>query len=397
MRILLFSTLYPSAARPNHGLFVEARLRQLLAHHPGIRARVVAPVPWFPSSAPRFGEYAAFARTPRRENRHGIDLEHPRYPLLPRVGMSSAPMLMALGAWATLKRQAEDFDLIDAHYVYPDGVAAALLAGWLDKPFTVTARGTDLNLIANYRLPAAQIRWALGRAAACIGVSAALAERLRACGAPAPRVHVLRNGVDGKLFAPVAGARAALGSGDSGPRLLTVGNLVPLKRQALAIRCLALLRRLHPGAALRIVGAGPELPRLRALAEAEGVLDAVHFVGAVPQAELAREYSAADAMLLPSEREGWPNVVLEALACGTPVVGARVGGVPEILCEPGLGETVDEASPAAWAGAVQRVLDRAVPRARLREYALAMGWQATSDGQRALFERAVAEHRVAAG
>jgi teichuronic acid biosynthesis glycosyltransferase TuaC len=394
MRILLFSTLYPSAARPNHGLFVEMRLRQLRAHHPDVQARVVAPVPWFPSTAARFGEYASFAATPRCEQRHGIELDHPRYPLLPKVGMSSAPLLMALGALPTLKRQADSFDLIDAHYVYPDGVAAALLARWLGKPWVVTARGTDLNLIARYRMPAAQIRWALGGAAAGIGVSAPLAHRLRECGAPADRVHVLRNGVDGELFAPVADARTALGGPLEGPWLLTVGNLVPLKRQALAIQALALLRRQHPGARLRIVGAGPERPRLEALASSEGVGDAVRFVGAVPQAELAREYSAADAMLLPSEREGWPNVVLESLACGTPVVGAHVGGVPEILTDPILGRTVEEPSAQAWADAVVQVLARSAPRQALRAHALTQGWQATSDGQRRLFEDVLARHRA---
>jgi glycosyltransferase involved in cell wall biosynthesis len=387
MRILLFSTLYPSQARPNHGLFVEMRLRQLLADT-AVQARVVAPVPWFPSTHPRFGEYASFARTPRREERHGITIEHPRYPLLPKVGMSSAPLLMALGAVATLRRQRAEFDLIDAHYVYPDGVAAALLARWLGKPFTVTARGTDLNLIANFRLPARQIRWALGRAAASIGVSAALAERLRACGAPAERVHVLRNGVDSSLFAPVSGVRSALGI-VGGPVLLTVGNLVPLKRQALAILALARLRERHPQACLRIVGAGPERARLEALAASSGVAAQVHFSGALPQSELAREYSAADVMLLPSEREGWPNVVLEALACGTAVVGARVGGVPEILTHPGLGETVAEPEAAAYAAAVQRVLDRATPREERRVHALGMNWHATSRGQLELFERAL--------
>lgn len=387
MRILLFSTLYPSRARPNHGLFVETRLRQLLADTTA-QARVIAPVPWFPSANPRFGEYARFASTPRFEQRHGIAIEHPRYALLPKVGMSSAPLLLALGTLATLRRQQAEFDLIDAHYVYPDGVAAALLARWLGKPFTVTARGTDLNQIANFRIPARQIRWALGRAAASIAVSAALAERLRACGAPPERVHVLRNGVDSMLFAPADGARAALGITGS-PMLLTVGNLVPLKRQALAIQALALLRERYPRAGLRIVGAGPERSRLQALAASAGVAEQVHFSGALPQAELAREYSAADVMLLPSEREGWPNVVLEALACGTAVIGARVGGVPEIITHPGLGETVTEPEPAAYAAAVQRVLDRATPRDVRRAHALGMDWHATSRGQFELFERAL--------
>ena len=87
MRILTFSTLYPSAARPTHGIFVETRLRKLVESG-AVSARVVAPCPWFPLTSPKFGTYSAFARTPRRETRHGIEIEHPRYPLLPKIGMS---------------------------------------------------------------------------------------------------------------------------------------------------------------------------------------------------------------------------------------------------------------------------------------------------------------------
>ena len=92
--------------------------------------KVVAPVPWFPSAAKRFGEYTQFAATPRQEQRNGLEVHHPRYLLLPKVGMNLAPYAMALGALRTVRRlQREGFDpdLIDAHYYYPDGVAAAML------------------------------------------------------------------------------------------------------------------------------------------------------------------------------------------------------------------------------------------------------------------------------
>lgn len=149
MKVLLFSSLFPSSVRPVHGIFVETRLRELIKTE-CVQAKVVAPVPWFPSKAERFGEYARFAATPRFERRNGLDVYHPRYALLPKIGMHLAPYAMALGALPTLLRlqkEGFDFDLIDAHYYYPDGVAAGLLAKRLGKPFVVTARGTDLNLI----------------------------------------------------------------------------------------------------------------------------------------------------------------------------------------------------------------------------------------------------------
>src|SRR4051812_25366278 len=211
MRILTFSTLYPSAARPTHGIFVETRLRKLVESG-AVSARVVAPCPWFPLKSPRFGAYSAFARTPRNETRHGIDIDHPHYPLLPRIGMSAAPLAMAAAILPLLRRQirdGNDFNLIDSHYFYPDGVAAVLLGRALNRPVVVTARGTDLNLIPAYAVPGGWIQWAARTAAGFVTVSAGLKQRLVALGTRCERVRVLRNGVDPVRFRPPADREAA--------------------------------------------------------------------------------------------------------------------------------------------------------------------------------------------
>ena len=205
VRTVLFSTLYPSVARPIHGIFVETRLRELLSTG-AVETRVVAPVPWFPSTRERFGDYAQMARTPAREQRHGVHVQHPRYLLLPKIGMNLAPLAMAVAAAPALQRLIDegfDFDLIDAHYYYPYGVAAALLARHFRKPLAITARGTDLNLIPQHALPRRMIRWAAGRADASIGVCAALVDVLRGWGIADRRLHVMRNGVDLRRFHPV--------------------------------------------------------------------------------------------------------------------------------------------------------------------------------------------------
>ncbi|HEY6720577.1 MAG TPA: glycosyltransferase family 4 protein, partial [Burkholderiales bacterium] len=119
MKTLTFSTLYPNAARPSHGIFVETQLRQQLASG-RVESRVVAPVPWFPSRDPRFGEYAAHASVPREEQRHGIQVLHPRYLALPKIGMTLAPLLLAQSVKPVIERVLAQhrFDLIDAHYFY---------------------------------------------------------------------------------------------------------------------------------------------------------------------------------------------------------------------------------------------------------------------------------------
>jgi teichuronic acid biosynthesis glycosyltransferase TuaC len=204
VRVLTFTTLYPNAAQPQHGSFVETRLNKLVESGV-ICARVVAPCPWFPFTSARFGRYAAFAQIPPTETRKGLGVDHPRYPSLPKIGMSVAPLALAVAALPFLRgqiRDGQDFDLIDTHYFYPDGVAAVLLGRALYRPVVVTARGSDLNIIAQYKLPRRWIGWAAEHADGLIAVSSGLKQRLVELGATPERVSVLRNGVDLALFRP---------------------------------------------------------------------------------------------------------------------------------------------------------------------------------------------------
>lgn len=396
IRVLLFSTLFPSAERPLHGVFVETRLRELRKSG-AVDVRVVAPVPWFPSTDPRYGERAAMARTPRVEQRDGVTVLHPRFALLPKVGMSSAPLLMALACRPTLQRLRDegfDFDVVDAHYYYPDGVAAALLASWFKRPFVVTARGSDVNHIAQYGLPRRMMRWAAQQARASIGVSAALVERMRSLGFPPERLKVMRNGVDLERFNPLdqAQMRRELGLATGAPLLLTVGNLHEHKGQRLALEMLAHLRTAggQPQARLLVVGSGPDADWLRQRAQALGLADALQLVGTVPNDQLRRWYSAADILLLASSREGWPNVLLEAMACGTPVVASDVGGVREIVQSAVAGRVVPQPTGQSLADALDDLLRNRCARADVRAYAQQFSWERTSQDQLALFQSVAA-------
>jgi len=385
MNILLFSTLYPSAARPQHGIFVETRLRHLLATG-RVAARVVAPCPWFPIASPRFGSWGGYAAIPAVERRHGIDIEHPRYPLLPKIGMATAPLALAgalLPALRRATREGRDFDLIDAHYFYPDGVAAVLLGLALRRPVVITARGSDLNVIAEYAVPRRWIAWAAAHAAGLVTVSEALKERLVGVGVAGDRIEVLRNGVDLALFHPLPRSRS------DRRRLLAVGNLVPLKGHLLLVEALALL----PDAELVIAGAGPERGRLERRAAELAVADRLRLVGRVAQADLPALYGAADMLLLPSAQEGSPNVLLEAMACGTPVIAADIPGIDELVRSPDAGRLLRERSPEAIAEAVAALAAEPPDRARVRAYAERFGWEETTHGQIALFERVLAARR----
>jgi teichuronic acid biosynthesis glycosyltransferase TuaC len=352
LRLLTFSTLYPNAARPNHGVFVENRLRHLLASE-AIVSSVVAPVPFFPFTSPRFGAWSAYARAPRFEVRHGIDVYHPRYGVVPKLGTALAPFLLyhaARKAIEILIARGLRFDIIDAHYVYPDGVAATWLGRRFKRPVVITARGSDVTQLPDYAVPRRLIQRAIADADRLISVSAGLKAALIGLGAP-PET------------------------------LISVGHLIPRKGHDKVIEALAAL----PGFSLLILGEGPERARLEALIAARGLGGRARLLGAVAHESLARYYSAADALVLASSREGWANVLLEAMACGTPVVASKIPGNPEVVTAPEAGLIVEENSPQGIAAAIRRLFAALPGRDATRAYAERFGWAETSTGQATLF------------
>lgn len=389
IRLLTFTTLFPHAGRPNHGIFVENRLRHLLATGEA-SSTVVAPVPWFPSPSPRFGDWARHATAERSEVRDGLAVHHPRYALPPRIGMHAAPASLILSGAAEIRRllrRGLQFDLIDAHYLYPDGVAAVALGALFGKPVVITARGSDVTQLPLYAGPRRMMGWAMRRAAALIAVSAGLRRAMLALGAAPEEVTVLRNGVDLGLFRPLDRASARQELGLEGPTLLSVGHLIPRKRHDLAIASLQHL----PGWRLMIVGEGPERAALEAKAAQVGLGARVTFHGAQPHHALPRFYTAADLLILASSREGWANVLLESMACGTPVVASNIPGNPEVVQSAEAGRIVTENTAEAFAQSVNAIADRPPKRDATRAYAEGFSWDATSAGQLELFRRVLAD------
>lgn len=383
IRILTFSTLYPNEVQPNHGIFVENRLRHLLESG-AVEAVVVAPVPYFPSSSRVFGRWSDYARVPMVERRNGLVVYHPRYVVLPKIGMSLAPAHLAAGSLTTirrLRRSGYAFDLIDAHFAYPDGVAAMWLGRWFRTPVVVTARGTDINFIPRFPLPRRQIQRSLAKVAGIITVSQALKDATVQLGIAPNRVTVLRNGVDLKRFRPLDRCQARAKLAFDGVTLLSVGHLIERKGHDLVIRALAELA----GCQLVIVGEGPEHGRLKALAQTLGVAARVRLVGAKPHDEMVQYYAAADALVLASSREGWANVLLEAMACGTPVIASDIWGNPEVVAAPAAGRLMRERTPGGIVEAAQDLFASRPDRGATRHYAEKFSWDETTRGQLELF------------
>lgn len=393
MTIVTFSNLFPSSAMPGHGTFVFERMRRVAAAS-GLDWRVVAPVPevvW----PLRRGIYRSWRQVPEREQWQGVEVHHPRYRHWPGLSLRRQADAMANGARACVAELAARGPIvIDAHYVWPDGVAAARLARELGVPFTITARGTDINVIASDEVVERRIAAIAPHATGLFAVSRDLADSFSfRAGLPPERVQVVRNGVDLERFRPgdAASARRTLGLPADGRLLLGVGRLVPGKGFAVAARALVAL----PGdVRLVLVGDGPQR---RAIAAAGA--GRVVFLGARSPDEVAEACRACDVLVLPSEREGWPNVVTEALASGLPVVATRVGGVAEIYDSeapeaPGvcsLGGLVAPLDPGGFARVLANVLADPPDRAAIRRFAERYGWREPVEFLSEVYRRALGE------
>ncbi|MEM8988002.1 MAG: glycosyltransferase family 4 protein [Pseudomonadota bacterium] len=391
INILTFTTLFPHAGQPNHGVFVLNRLANLVKTQ-AVAATVVAPVPWFPFKSDLFGAYAKFARAERRANARGLDVHHPRYPLIPKAGVFAAPQLLT--RWAQpyvrkLVRNGLKVDLIDAHYAYPDGVAAAAIARDIGVPFCITARGTDVNYIPqNFPGPRRKILDALSAAGGLITVSDALKRNLEDLGVPAQKIRTLRNGVDLQMFHPPedrGSLRKKLNF--TRPTLLSVGHLIERKGHYLIIEAMNDL----PGVDLVIVGDGPDEAALKHQAAGAGLAGRVRFAGRISHESLHEYYGAADALVLASSREGWANVLLEAMACGAPAVATQAGSARELISTDAAGRIIDTRDADAIAKAVKGLLDAPPDRNATRAYAERFSWEETSAGQMDLFKSILAD------
>lgn len=393
LRILVFSTLFPHKGEPTQGIFVENRLRHLLKDE-NVEATVIAPVPWFPFKNKVFGKYARAAQAELIENKGGIKVYHPRYLVVPKIGMMITPFFLANAAIATAKRimrEGAEFEMIDAHYLFPDGVAAAQMAKTFDLPFTMTARGSDVTQIGLMKAPKKAILKACEAANHVITVSKSLKDKLAMLGADDSKISVLRNGVDSELFKPVETDRRSffnrLDLNPDARTIVSAGWLIPRKRVDIVIDAMTQLQECQA----IIVGDGPLRRSLEAQAKSLNLENRVKFVGQKNPDEMPEFYSFADILCLSSEREGWANVMLEAMACGAAVVARGVDGAVELITKDAPGSLVEGDHPSDYSRAMNSILTNLPARSEVRSYALKYSWHSTSSKQMEIFRSITSE------
>ncbi len=392
MKILTYTTLFPNNRELVHGVFVEARIQELAKL---CELKVVAPVPYFPPIKKLSERYYNYSQVVKEEERGGLHIFHPRALVTFKLGKVFDGFLIFLSTLPTVLRikKTFDFDLIDAHFAYPDGCAAYLIAKLLKKPVTVTIRGSDISLFTKYYLRRKIIKAVLRRVDKVIAVCLALKDAAVAIGISEEKIVVIPNGVNPERFFPGDKSvfRERLKLPAEKKILLTVANLSKRKGIHHLIDAVNLMVVKHKmtDILLIIIGGGEEKKALEDQIKRLNLHLYVMMTGAKLPDELREWYISADLFCLTSSREGYPNVLLESLACGTPVVATKVWGIPEVINSPDYGILVDSTQPQSLTTAIIEGLERNWDKKAIISYAMKNTWTETAKKVYAEFTKVV--------
>ena len=376
-KLLVFSSLFPSHKRPNAGVFIRERMFRVARQIPVI---VVSPVPWFPfQGVIRYWRPRFRPQPDKYEEQDSVQVFFPRFLSIPGVFKSWDGFFMAVGSLSTLLKLRKQFNIIDAHFAYPDGYAATLLGKWLKIPVTITLRGTEVPL-SKISGRKTRLLTALKNATRVFSVSDSLKQHVVSLGAEGDKIRVIGNGIDIVKFYPLAKtvARAELNIPEDAKVLVSVGGLVDRKGFHRVIEVLPALVVRYPKLIYLIVGGDSPEGNIRERLEHQVKMlkleNNVRFLGAYPSERLKVPLSSADLFVLATANEGWANVFLEAMACGLPVITTEVGGNKEVVNDPRLGTVVPFGDSAALLAALLHGLERNWDRSLIIQYARENSW-----------------------
>lgn len=376
MHVLCLSTVFPNPAETDFGVFVERRMRRVGEM---VEVSVVAPVAVVEYGNPK-RRFPPLDRIPQKARNGSLDVYYPRWFYPPLGGWSNAYFL-----WAQSLRLAraidrkKPIDLIDAHFGHPEGVAAALLARSLNKPFMITLRGNE-NDHAVFAMRKKKMAWAFERAGRIVTVSERLRQFAIELGCAAERAITIPNGIDGRTFYPRKreDARREFQIEGDAKIILSAGYLIERKGHHRVIEALRTVLDGGVNAQLLIAGGpgreGNFEAEIRKAVVDHRVEANVRFLGAVKPDALARLMSACDVFTLATSNEGWPNVVHEAMGCGAPVVATDIGAIPEMIQNDDFGYVVPFGDSSALADALSKSLQRSWNRELISQWAVGRSW-----------------------
>jgi teichuronic acid biosynthesis glycosyltransferase TuaC len=377
VRVLIITKIFPNAVEPRSAPFNRQQFAALGRHCQIVD--VLATIPTFPGAGivSKWSSAGRLTTVPTRESIAGLSVRHPRTWFVPRLGHGTWGPLYVASLAPLLPGYRGRVDVVLASWAYPDGFAGVVAGKFLGVPAVVKLHGSDVNVNAKMPGPRRQLAWALPRAARVVAVSQPLADEVAALGVRRDRIVVVRNGVDSELFHPRdrSAARRTLGLPAGVPIALYVGNLKASKGVLDLLAAFAIVRGQRPDARLVIVGGGDEHAAVAAAAARDPHVIAV---GAQDLSAIPDYLAACDVLTLASWAEGTPNVVLEALASGRRVVATAVGGIPDLVDDPILGELVPARQPPQLAAALVRALDQPYDPDAVAARGARGGWDASA-------------------
>ena len=375
MRCLVLADTFPNRVEPWRGPYHRYQFGELARL---CRLEVIAPVRW-----PRLIRNRKLRRLCGETDTSlpGVLMRHPVLWYVPVLGRAFNWHGVLRAARRSLSGALEDRpDLVVATFAYPHGLAARELAAELGVPYVIKARGTDLHSLPSRGLRRRHTARALEGAAAIVPVSSSLKEIAIELGADPSRIHVLPNGIDSGRFPmiPRAAARRELDLPATGKILAYVGALRHVKGPDLLVDAIEILKHSRPDFLAVVAGTGPRHRAIKRRINRRGLQDRIRLAGRLSPEKVASLMNAADALVLPSRNEGCPNAVLEALSCGTPVIAARVGAVPDLLDDT-CGLQVEPDHSLKLARAIQAGLEKDWDRTAIRGRVEKRSWQKNAE------------------
>ncbi|MEW6378713.1 MAG: glycosyltransferase family 4 protein [bacterium] len=387
MKVLVYTTLFPNHHQPNNNIFIKKRMFHF-AQLRNCEIKVVAPIPYCPP-LPVFGKKYQYSQIKKYELMNNIEVFHPRYPLVPKISMPFHGFAMYLSTIGLIKKISKvfPFDLIDGHYIFPDGLAALLCSKCINRPLVLSARGSDINQFTRFKSIKPMIRYTLNQADHVISVCNALKQEMTDLGIDEKKISVIPNGVDIDIFYPIdkEEARRKLLINQDHKVIVSVGSLIPRKGFHIILETLPGLIQRDAKIHLYIIGEGHYRSSLEKQIKDLHLDRHVTLVGEVANDELKFWYSSADVFCLASSREGWANVIMESLACGTPVVATRVYGAPEIITSAAVGILVDS-TPQSLSEGLKTALETAWNRESIHAHVKNRTWFTVADEVKSIFD-----------
>jgi glycosyltransferase involved in cell wall biosynthesis len=388
LKIAVITRNFPSSAEPWQGRPAYQTLRELARR---AEVRVFYPNPEYPSLLKPRGE--SFSKLEPSGDSLDVKVDYYDYPALPVVSrplngwMAARVLLPHIRSFAP--------DLIFSYFLYPEGYAALQIGKALSVPVVARSMGSDINRIGD-PFTALHTRTVLREVDFLVMVSRDLREKALAMGASPDKICTMVNGCDTSVFhvRDRAQAREKLHIDPAAKAVVYIGRTDVNKGVRELVEAAASLHPQHPDLHVYMIGGGPDTAIVQSKIDAHNAFGYIHALPACAFDDVAVWMAAADLVTLPSYMEGCPNVVLEALACGRPVVATNVGGIPEIMSEE-FGHLVPARDPAALAKALASVLAANWDPAAISAH-MGRGWDTVSGELLALFESLVSARKAKA-